>query len=57
MGTVRTDNEIVEMLDTCMNHLEGSALEFIESLNDYYEKNGKLTEKQIDALTRFHDNI
>lgn len=60
MGTVRTDNVIVEMIDTCLNHrdeISPFAENFVESVNKFYEENGYLTEKHFKFLERIHDDL
>jgi len=48
--------KIRAMLDLCLNEVEGDALEFIESLEEYFNKRGTLTDKQLKALEKFYGN-
>ena len=49
--------DVEEMLRACMAEVQGSGLSFIESLNEWYENNGFLTEGQITGLQKFYDNL
>lgn len=47
---------IEDMLETCLEQVEGEALSFIESLSDFYDEKGFLTSKQRAALEKFYYN-
>ena len=48
--------EIEEMLSTCIQNVNGSAFDFIDSLYRFYNSRGYLTPKQIRSLRKFYDN-
>lgn len=51
-------NDLIElMLETCLEEVEGDAREFIQSLSDFFDERGFLTDKQFMALEKFYDNI
>lgn len=50
--------EIEEMLKICKKGVRSSSGQmFIRSLADWYKNHGSLTEKQVDALRKWFDNI
>lgn len=54
----KDDAEIEEMLEMCLKHVKSiSSKKFIESLSEFYWDNGKLTERQKEALKKFYGNL
>ena len=45
------------MLDACLRHVRGHARDFIESLDEFYQERGFLTEAQTDALRKYFNNV
>lgn len=53
-----SDSNIEKMLAACLSRVQsGSGLKFIGSLNEWYQNNHSLTEKQKEALQRWYDNV
>jgi len=53
-----TDATVEKMLQVCLQNItSGSGLKFIQSLSDWYLKNGRLTEKQKLALEKWYNNV
>jgi len=48
---------IKEMLDECVERVEGSGAGFIESLAQQFHERGSLSQKQVEALVRFYRNL
>lgn len=46
-----------QMLNVCLENVQGPAAEFIESLEESFVKYGSLTAKQMNALKKFYDRI
>lgn len=57
--TPEPDNsrEIQDMLTVCLDNVEGSGLDFIESLSAQFEAKGYLSEAQVMSLEKFYDNL
>ena len=56
--TVERAKLIDEMLKSCLLGVENeSTARFIESINTQWQTGHFLTDKQIDALKRVHDNL
>jgi hypothetical protein len=53
---IKDFDDIDAMLDACEKHVKGSALNFIESLREWYEEHGELTDAQLEALQKFYGN-
>lgn len=54
--------EIEAMLQALMSRtnfprLNQTGRAFISSINDFYQRNGRLTDKQIEALRRWYNNV
>lgn len=49
------DDPIQFKLDYCMENVKGNAVGFIESLQEWYDEHGELTEAQEAALDKFFD--
>jgi hypothetical protein len=56
-GDDSQDTDIEKMLEACLVGVDSDARDFIESLNDWYEKKGFLSDKQLAALTKFYENL
>ncbi len=55
---VKGDATVEKMLQVCLQNVTSeSGLKFIQSLSDWYLKNGKLTEKQRQALEKWFENV
>lgn len=52
------DSNIEMMLQVCLARVQSaSGHKFISSLNEWYQRNHNLTEKQKEALQRWYDNV
>lgn len=49
------DDPIQFKIDYCLENVKGDAVSFIESLDEYYNERGELTEAQENALNKFFD--
>jgi len=47
----------LDIFNSVRSHVDGSALEFIESLYEFWITIGFLTKKQENALMKFYDNV
>ncbi len=56
-GNNETGPSIDYMLNTCLEEVQGTAHDFIESLAEAYKKYRRLTPKQEAALRRFYSNL
>jgi len=48
---------IREMLDECLERVEGSGLDFITSLAQQFHERGSLSSRQFEALVKFYRNL
>lgn len=48
--------DIEEMLSYCMQYAGPKVIKFIESLNDFFDGKGYLTDKQVDGLENVYRN-
>ena len=51
------ESMIPDMLEVCLENLHGSSYDFVESLQEYYDKNGTLTPNQFEALEKFYERL
>lgn len=53
----KTAEEIEEMFDSTLAEVDGPAVGFLESLYEQWEEKKWLSEKQIESLEKFYNNL